>query len=354
MVKDTPKKAAAKEATAITATDENVEANDNISPEILDQLEVYTRDNVCVVKNGVIKPEDFPKITKAFLNYIFPGGAINETYSNSMQKKIKGYHAQYIINALNEVIWINCWREYGEMESGVPQGKSATVSIYKWVFEIGNWKNEVIEKTNEIYDPETWNLIKKEVIKENVVYFEVLARFETYGGSRNVDKWESLKGAKTNFLKKVCSFISNGWKSYALDLDEDFANQNIKDEAIKTPPAQKTPVSPKPTTPTAAVPDGDPGMANAAQPAAFATPKKLSDAQNKMIFALFNKLEPDDEKRKERINKALTNYNVTSAKDLSMTQAKHLIDKLLKMTWQNDEVWPDPSEQPVSEQPVSE
>jgi len=90
----------------------------------------YNRD-ICVVKDGTIKKEDFPAITKAFLTYIFPDGAINETYSQSMKKQIKGYHAQYIINALNEIIGINCWREYGEMESEIPNGKMATISIYK-------------------------------------------------------------------------------------------------------------------------------------------------------------------------------------------------------------------------------
>jgi len=39
-----------------------------------------------------------------------------------------------------------------------------------------------------------------------------------------MDHWESLKGAKTNFLKKVCSYYSVGWQSYALQLDDDFAN----------------------------------------------------------------------------------------------------------------------------------
>ena len=68
------------------------------------------------------------------------------------------------------------------MESGVPQGKSATVSIYKGTFEIGNWKNKEVQKIKETYDPNTGILSSKETITENVAYFEVLAKFETYGG----------------------------------------------------------------------------------------------------------------------------------------------------------------------------
>jgi len=127
-------------------------------------------------------------------------------------------------------------------------------------------------------------------------------------------------------LKKVCSFISNGWKSYALDLDEDFANQQVADENKKVA-APKKPTQP---TPDAAKYEGDPN------PAAFAAkPKKLSDAQNKMIYALFAKLEEDETKREERIKKALNAYKIESTKDLSMNQAKQLIDKLLEMTGQN-------------------
>lgn len=218
------------------------------------------------------------------------------------------------------------------MESGVPQGKSATVSIYKGTFEIGNWKNKEVQKIKETYDPNTGLLSSKETITKNVAYFEVLAKFETYGGSRNIDKWESLKGAKTNFLKKVCSFISNGWKSYALDLDEDFANQSVKDDYAKTAPAPKTAAAA--TTPKAAVNDGEPAAANAPTngQAFAASPAKLSDKQDKMIFALFCKLESDETKRAERMAKALEAYKVKDKKDLTMTQAKHLIDKLLKMT----------------------
>ena len=88
------------------------------------------------------------------------------------------------------------------------------------------------------------------------------------------------------------------------------------------------------TTPKAAVNDGEPAAANAPTngQAFAASPAKLSDKQDKMIFALFCKLESDETKRAERMAKALEAYKVKDKKDLTMTQAKHLIDKLLKMT----------------------
>lgn len=114
---------------------------------------------------------------------------------------------------------------------------TAYVSIYSGTLEIGNWKTETVEH-NE-YDQ---GIIIKSVRKSEP-YFEVLARFEQIGGSRNMEKWESMKGAKTNFLKKVASYISNGWKSYALVMDEDWDQAPYEVEKNLPAPRQQSPAN---------------------------------------------------------------------------------------------------------------
>lgn len=163
-----------------------------------------------------MKPEDLPAIADAFLKYVFPEESVKKTESQSMKKQITGYNAQYVINALNEVIGPGNWREYGESETKMP-GK-AYVTIYHGTFEIGNWKTERRKSVTRLPDG---TVLEND---EPVSFFEVLARYSHVGGSRNMDEWESIKGSRTNFLKKVCSYIGNGWRSYALAIDEDLAS----------------------------------------------------------------------------------------------------------------------------------
>jgi len=101
-----------------------------------------------------------------------------------------------------------------------------------------------------------------------------------------MDKWESMKGAKTNFLKKVASYLSNGWKSYALTMDEDW-NQ-APPETEKLPPAPRTEKAPANagTTPT------NPGTAAA---------KLISTDEHKVIMDLFGRLGYTPEQIPERV-----------------------------------------------------
>lgn len=63
-----------------------------------------------------------------------------------------------------------------------------------------------------------------------------------------------MKGAKTNFLKKVASYISNGWKAYALVMDEDWDQAPYEAEKNLPAPRQPAPAGAgtKPTKPAAA------------------------------------------------------------------------------------------------------
>lgn len=132
---------------------------------------------------------------------------------------------------MNEIIGPGNWREYGQEE--VEKPATAFVAIYKGTLEIGNWKMEQVQENTY----ENGHIIQSTVRQRP--YFEVLAQFHQTGGSRNMDKWEAIKGARTNFLKKVASYLSNGWKAYALTMDEDF--ESIPSEADKPKPTTRPP-----------------------------------------------------------------------------------------------------------------
>lgn len=228
------------------------EAPETQAPEV----EVYKPTRI--PKSGIVKPEDLPGIADEFLKYVFPeeskqinaDSKYGQDNKKTGKKEVSGYRSQYIINALNEVIGPGNWREYGKMETEKPA--TAYVSIYSGTLEIGNWKNELVTEYITVTDADG-KQVRKEV-KTPLTYFEVLARFEQVGGSRNMDKWESQKGAKTNFLKKVASYLSNGWKSYALVMDEDWDQAPYETE--KNLPAPRTPApadaGTQPTKPAAA------------------------------------------------------------------------------------------------------
>ena len=59
-----------------------------------------------------IKDSDLKELFEIIKNYEFPDEAIQTTTHPTMKKDILGYNAQYIINALNEIIGMNHWREY--------------------------------------------------------------------------------------------------------------------------------------------------------------------------------------------------------------------------------------------------
>jgi hypothetical protein len=94
-----------------------------------------------------------------------------------------------------------------------------------------------------------------------------------------------MKGAKTNFLKKVASYLSNGWKSYALVMDEDWDQAPY--EAEKNLPAPRTPApanaGKQPTKPAAA------------------TAELISSVQRDMIVNNFYRLGYAPEEVPERI-----------------------------------------------------
>lgn len=264
---------------------------------------------------GEIKDEHLEEIFKIIKWYEFPAEAIQETTHPTMKKKINGYNAQYIINALNEILGMNHWREYGEMTEEKPA--TAFVSVYKGTFEIGNWKTREFERYTywENGQPLTME-------KVNERYFEPLIRHTTYGGSRNLDHWESLKGAKTNFLKKICSYYSLGWKSYALQLDEDFANMGSDTEAGKTtyPPKNNTkaPAGWKATPPSNKAPQQPP---KAPEP-----PKPSSEAQIKMINNLYTEyLEKTPTGSTKTIEQLISPYKKKELKDLTSKQASEFI-----------------------------
>jgi hypothetical protein len=222
------------------------------TPEIAaaEQVQKPTR----IPQNGIVKPEDLGPIADAFLKYVFPeeskqinaDSKYGQKNAKTGKNEVSGYRSQYIINALNEIIGPGNWREYGKMETEKPA--TAYVSIYSGTLEIGNWKNETRIITEDLPNG------GKISTPEKYTYFEVLARFEQIGGSRNMEKWESMKGAKTNFLKKVASYISNGWKSYALVMDEDWDQAPYEAEKNLPAPRQPSPANAgqQPTKPAAA------------------------------------------------------------------------------------------------------
>lgn len=257
-----------------------------------------------------IKDSDLEEVFKIIKEYEFPDEAIQQTTHPTMKKEILGYNAQYIINALNEILGMNHWREYGEMKEEKPG--NAYVSIYNGTFEIGNWKTTRITEispdgTRKEYDQRT---------------FEHIVRHTTYWGSRNMDHWESLKGAKTNFLKKICSYYSLGWKSYALQLDDDFMNMASDKWAEAQKPA---PQKPQNTTPawSKATPPTNKAPAKPQEPE---VPKPISEAQIKMINSLYTEyLEKTPAGSAKTIDQLIAPYKKTDLKELTSKQGSEFI-----------------------------
>lgn len=284
-----------------------------------------------IPKNGIVTAADLPGIADEFLKYVFPeeskqinaDSKYGQDNKKTGKKEVSGYRSQYIINALNEVIGPGNWREYGTVETDKPA--TAFVSIYSGTLEVGNWKTEVLENvvktsTGEIH-----------VNKVPTTYFEVLARFEQTGGSRNMDKWESIKGAKTNFLKKVASYLSNGWKSYALIMDEDWNQAPPEVEKPLPAPRAKTPDNAG-QTPT------QPGTANA---------KLISSVERDQIINNYARLGYDPEQTQERVKALETRMGKTLA-EFTQGEAR---DTIKKMESQIEKLATAP-EQPV--EPVQE
>jgi len=264
-----------------------------------------------IPKGGIVKPEDLGPIADAFLAYHFPEDAqqvnADSKYGQKNNKtgkfEVTGYRSQYIINALNEIIGPGNWREYGTEE--VEKPATAYVTVYRGTFEIGNWKN--VTATRTVKHPD--GTIEEIVLPTS--YFEVLAQFSQTGGSRNMDKWESIKGARTNFLKKVCSYLSNGWRAYALVMDEDF--QSLPAEVEKpTPSARPTP------PPTAGKEPAAPATANA---------KLISSIERDIIVNLFNRMGYAPEEVSARI-KALEDRMGKSLPEFTQGEARDTIKKM--------------------------
>ena len=273
-------------------------------------VEVYTPTRI--PKNGIVTAADLPGIADEFLKYVFPeeskqinaDSKYGQDNKKTGKKEVSGYRSQYIINALNEVIGPGNWREYGTVETEKPA--QAYVSIYSGVLEIGNWQTQ--EARHVEYKDD--KIVSVREVKEP--YFEVLARFEQTGGSRNMDKWESIKGAKTNFLKKVASYLSNGWKSYALIMDEDW-NQAPPEPVEKPLPAprEKAPANAG-QTPT------QPGTATA---------KLISSVERDQIVNNFHRLGYTPEEVQERVKALELRLGKTFA-EFTQGEARDTIKKM--------------------------
>jgi hypothetical protein len=276
-----------------------------------------------IPKGGIVKPEDLGPIADAFIAYQFPEDSHQVQKDSKFGQKnaktgkfeVSGYRSQYIINALNDIIGPGNWREYGTEECEKPQGASAFVTIYRGTFEIGNWKNDLLRKIVSTRDA-GGNVVQTET-EEPTTYFEVLAQFGQTGGSRNMDKWESIKGARTNFLKKVCSYIGNGWRAYALVMDEDF--ESLPPEPQKQTPPPKYPQFTTERAPsTGAIPTAPASAAPVARPDTALITKEQNDA----ILGLFLEMGYAEEQVPERVlaletktNKTLAEFTATEAAD---------------------------------------
>lgn len=209
-----------------------------------------------------LEVKHLPAIFSAFFDYEFGEDARQSAFSNSMKRKVEWYRAQYIINALNQIVGVWHWNIEGRTETECPQWKTAFISIFFGDLQLWNWKNT----------------------SEGVSYFEVIAKVTATGGSRNLDKWEAIKGAQTNFFKKACSLLSLGRRAYELSMDEDFeAMEHAPKEAVHVPAAQEirpnTPVAPKPQQP-----EGTPNTA-APAPMAETTKQKIFKLAGQLYWA---------------------------------------------------------------------
>lgn len=286
-----------------------------------------------IPQNGVVKTSDIPLIADEFLKYIFPeeskqvnaDAKYGQDNKRTGKKEVSGYRSQYIINALNEIIGPGNWREHGKMETEKPA--TAYVSTYYGILEIGNWHNDKRKKVSTSFNLDgSKTIVETEDIDS---WFEVLARVEHVGGSRNMDKWESQKGAKTNFLKKAASYLSNGWKAYALTMDEDW-NQS---------PAEPE----KPLPPTRPAAPANAGQSPAAP--ATAAAKLISSVEHDLIVNNFMRLGYTPDQIPERL-KVLEDKMGKPIEEFTQGEARDTIKKMEAQIAKKEETPPPPPEAP--------
>lgn len=199
---------------------------------------IYQENKVeMIVKDGVLKVSDLPKVIEEFQKPISEEG-IQESKASVTQKGYDtiGYGYAWISERLNKVVGF-CWRILEQNES-IKEVKSNTgKSMYEVsvdvLIQLGNWKNKEIEEEERI---EKLDLeLKNTLIKKN---FHIIREFEVLAESPIGNGWhkafslaDAKKGAKTNGFKKAAGFFGIGNEAYKKSIDEE--NQGVKDALAK-------------------------------------------------------------------------------------------------------------------------
>ncbi|MBS2031596.1 MAG: hypothetical protein JST54_27100 [Deltaproteobacteria bacterium] len=197
----------------------------------------------------------------ALLSAPFPPEAIERTQGSVTGKgyDTAGVRAQYLINRLNEVLGVGCFRIHRTVsvkQSTSPKGRTIYEAIVDMTLEIGCWENG-----------------------QFVVIGEALAD----GGHTAFIECDAKKGATTNALKRACAQFGIGKAAWEGTLDDD--NAPLDDRSDPThathpaPPVQHPAAAPPMPTRASNASGGRNRLTSKQLGAIFAAARKLGFEQ---------------------------------------------------------------------------
>lgn len=178
-----------------------------------------------------------------------------------------GIKYQYVVNRLNEVLGLGCWRTEQTLkvrETTTSKGRAAFDATCDLTLQFGEWLDGKF-----------------------LAWAEVFAT----GGHQSLNEADARKGAFTNGLKKAAGMTGCGKQAYEGTLDDD--NVPVDETAPAQPASQQKPQpaqpSPKPPAP-AAPPRSAPPQPQSQQPQTSRNSQRLSEKQLGLMWTLARKL----------------------------------------------------------------
>lgn len=152
----------------------------------------------------------------------FPEECIERTSGRDTGKgyDTAGVRAQYIINRINEVLGVGCYRVHRTIASRQitsPKGRPLWESVCDMTVELGQWENG-----------------------QFIVFGESLAD----GGHTAFSEADSKKGAHTNAWKRACAGFGIGRQAWEGTLDFDDDNMPADPVSVSAPTSARTTSAP--------------------------------------------------------------------------------------------------------------
>jgi Rad52/22 family double-strand break repair protein len=193
-----------------------------------------------------------------------------------------GIKYQYVVNRLNEVLGIGCYRAHRTVtvkEMQTAKGRPAFEAICDLTLELGTWENG-----------------------EFVCWAESLAD----GGHTSMSEADARKGAYTNAFKKAAAFFGVGKQAYEGSIDDDNTPPEATGEDIVRIPPPQQPQAPQrqEPVPSASLPASQPQQPLATRPSLIpAAParNRLTSKQLAALWAMARKLGLDQSQFRQAI-----------------------------------------------------